>query len=104
MRYSCSSMRIEGPAQAELRMGFRVERCRLAMLGESMVVVGVVGGLCGGLGGLGWGRGYGGSRRRGMVVRDVGTLCFLMEWNERRWGGHGRCYLYTFLSSPSFAG
>ena len=54
MRYSCSSMRIEGPAQAELRMGFRVERCRLAMLGESMVVVGVVGGgsLVGGLGGM----------------------------------------------------
>ena len=47
-------MRIEGPAQAELRMGFRVERCRLAMLGESMVVVGVVGGgsLVGGLGGM----------------------------------------------------
>ena len=55
-----------------------------------------------GKGVVGWGRGYGGSRTTRMMVRDVGTLCFLMEWNERRWGGHGRCYLYSIL--PFFCG
>lgn len=69
MRYSCSSMRIEGPAQAELRMGLRVERWRLAMLGESMVFVWGCG-WCGWVvvGWVGMGKGvYGGSRRRRMI-------------------------------------
>ena len=60
-------------------------------------VGGGAGGRGGGGGGGGWGRGDGGSRRRGLVVRDVGTLCFLMEWNERRWDEMGRTEEVLFI-------